>query len=72
VNRRFRRQALKNRAWHEKVLNEAQLLHAVGHLRSDGEVVCPECGSVVVRSTGWRMVFACSCGWRLEDFELDE
>jgi hypothetical protein len=60
---------LVNRAveWREKLLIEARLLDAAGHLDRDGDVHCPECGALVGRSPGWRMVYACACGWRLED-----
>jgi hypothetical protein len=66
-NRRFKRQAMKNRPWREKLLDEARLLGALGYLTDDGDVVCPECGRSVERSDGWRMVLVCVCGWRVED-----
>jgi hypothetical protein len=59
----------RERAWREKLLNEARLLTGLGYLADSGDVHCPECGELVERSSGWRMVFACSCGWRMEDLE---
>jgi hypothetical protein len=72
VNRRLGRQALQNRAWREKLLNEGRLLSALGYLDDEGDIACPECGRAVVRSDGWRMVLVCACGWRMEDFDSEE
>lgn len=56
--------------WMRKLESEALMLSALGLLGEDGEVRCPECGSVVPRSQGWRCHFTCLCGdWLLEDLD---
>jgi hypothetical protein len=57
-------------AWSKKLVAEATIFGHLGYLGEDGQVRCPECGGVVDRADGWDMVFACPCGWRIEDLEL--
>lgn len=53
--------------WPTKLYDESLLLAAMGVLRDDGEIVCPECGEAVERDPGWLARFACPCGWLLEE-----